>query len=81
MNQDDRWDKNYRQILTFITLERHLPSRHRTAEHQMLNWLKYQRRLLSKGKLSAERTKRFNQLMELAENYQRINQYASKSGD
>ena len=51
------------------------PSKHRIEEHDMLNWVKQQRKLVNAGKLKEERVERFKELMALIEGYKRKNQY------
>ena len=48
---------------------------HRIEEHDMLNWVKHQRILLNAGQLKAERVEMFERLLELVEQYRRVNQY------
>ena len=50
-------------------------SKHRIEEHNMLNWLKANRKALNAGKLKAERVEKFRKLLELTEQYRRKNQY------
>ena len=51
------------------------PSRHRLEEHDMLNWVKQQRKLKNKGELKAERVEKFRKLLEMTEQYRRKNQW------
>ena len=51
------------------------PSKHRIEVHNMLNWLKQQRKLLNAGRLKAERMERFKELLGIIEENKRINQY------
>ena len=51
------------------------PSKHRIEEHDMLNWLKANRKALNAGKMKAERVEIFKNLLELTEQYRRKNQY------
>ena len=51
------------------------PSRHRLEEHDMLNWLKANRKALNAGKLKAERVEKFKGLLALTEIYRRKNQW------
>ena len=51
------------------------PSRHRLEEHDMLNWLKANRKALNAGKLKAERVEKFKELLALTEIYRRKNQW------
>ena len=49
--------------------------RHRLEEHDMLNWVKQQRKLNNKGELKAEREEMLERLLSLWEEYRRVNQY------
>ena len=51
------------------------PSKHRIEEHDMLNWLKANRKMVNAGKLKEERVEMFNKLLALIEEYKRVNQY------
>ncbi len=51
------------------------PSRHRIEEHDMLNWLKANRKVLNSGRLKEERVEAFKRLMEIMEQYRRKNQW------
>ncbi len=76
MTQDERWQIRYDEVMEFICTNHHNPSRNRIEEHLMLNWLKANRKALSSGKLKHNRVELFNKLMELMEQYKRVNQYA-----
>ena len=75
MTQDERWKKRYEEVVEFIETNHRNPSRHRIEEHDMLNWLKANRKRVNAGKLKPERVEMFNRLMELMEQYKRINQW------
>ena len=45
------------------------PSRHRIEEHDMLNWLKANRKLLNASKLMEPRLNKFNELLALIEQH------------
>lgn len=75
MTQDERWQAKYKEVIEFIESNRRNPSRHRIEEHDMLNWLKSNRKLLNAGKMKFERVEKFKKLLELTEQYKRINQY------
>lgn len=75
MTQDERWTKRYQDVMEFLAKNHRNPSRHRLEEHDMLNWVKQQRKLKNKGELKAERVEMFKKLQELAEKYKRKNQY------
>jgi len=75
MTQDERWMVKYIEVVTFIETNKRNPSRHRIEEHDMLNWLKANRKALNAGKMKAERVEKFRNLLELTEQYRRKNQY------
>ena len=75
MDQDTRWLNKYEEVMTFIETNQRNPSKHRIEEHDMLNWLKANRKALNAGKMKAERVERFSRLLEMTEQYRRKNQY------
>ena len=75
MTQDERWQQQYVQMMTFMNENHRRPSKHRLEEHDMLNWFKATKKRITKGELSEERLKKFNILLEVAEKYRRLNQY------
>lgn len=76
MTQDEKWLTRYNEVKSFIETNHRNPSRHRIEEHDMLNWVKHQRKLMNAGELKPERIEKFKKLMEIAEKYRRVNQYA-----
>ena len=75
MKQDERWNLRYQEVRDFITANHRNPSRHRLDEHDILNWLKANRKAMNAGKMKAERVEKFRKLLELTELYRRKNQY------
>ena len=75
MTQDERWLARYNELKTFIETNKRNPSKHRMEEHDMLNWLKANRKLMNAGKMKPERIKMFEELLTLIEQYKRVNQY------
>ena len=75
MTQDERWNKRYQDVMDFMEKNHRNPSRHRLEEHDMLNWVKQQRKLKNKGELKAERVVKFMELLTLMEENKRVNQY------
>ena len=55
MTQDERWIKRYEEVMAFIESNHRNPSKHRIEEHDMLNWVKANRKALNAGKLKPER--------------------------
>lgn len=75
MTQDERWQKRYEEVVGFIEANKRNPSKHRIEEHDHLNWLKANRKVLNSGKMKAERVEKFRKLLEMTEQYRRKNQY------
>lgn len=75
MDQETRWLTRYKEVIAFIEANHRNPSKHRIEEHDMLNWLKANRKVMNVGKMKPERVGLFNILLELIEKYKRINQY------
>ena len=75
MDQETRWLMRYNEVKRFIEENKRNPSRHRIEEHDMLNWVKQQRKLVNAGKLKAERMEAFKRLMEIWEENKRKNQW------
>ena len=75
MTQDEKWTIKYNEVVSFIDTNKRNPSKHRIEEHDYLNWIKANRKVLNAGKMKAERIEMFEKLQELVEKYKRINQY------
>ena len=75
MTQDERWNIRYEEVMAFIKGYHRNPSRHRLEEHDMLNWLKANRKKMNAGKMKPSRGEMFEKLLELCEEYKRVNQY------
>ena len=75
MTQDEKWIVRYNEVKAFIETNHRNPSRHRIEEHDMLNWLKANRKHLNAGSLKAERIEAFKQLLMLTEQNKHVNQY------
>jgi hypothetical protein len=75
MTQEERWQKRYEEVKSFIESNKRNPSKYRIEEHGMLNWLKANRKVMNAGKLNEERVEKFRKLLELTEQYKRVNQY------
>ncbi len=75
MTQDERWQKRYEEVIVFVESNRRNPSKHRIEEHDMLNWLKANRKVLNAGKMKPERVEKFRKLLQMTEQYRRKNQY------
>jgi hypothetical protein len=75
MTQDERWNKRYQDVMDFMEKNHRNPSRHRLEEHDMLNWLKANRKKMNAGTLKQNRIEQFNKLLALVELNKHVNQY------
>ena len=67
MTQDERWHLRFDDVMEFLEVNHRNPSKHRIEEHDMLNWVKQQRKLLNAGRLKAERMEKFKELLGIIE--------------
>ena len=75
MTQDERWMARYNEVKAFIETTHRNPSKHRLEEHDMLNWLKANRKRMNAGEMKEDRQALFENLLELGEKCRRVNQY------
>ena len=75
MTQDEKWQAKYNEVIGFIEANHRNPSKHRIEEHDMLNWVKANRKVMNAVKMKAERVEKFRKLLEMSEQYRRKNQY------
>ena len=58
MTQEERWLKRYEKVVGFIETNHRNPSKHRIEEHDMLNWLKANRKRMNAGAMKPERVEK-----------------------
>ena len=75
MKQDECWKTRYLEVKSFVETNKRNPSKHRLEEHDMLNWLKANRKAMNAGKMKLERLEAFKELLAVCEGYRRKNQY------
>ena len=82
MDQETRWLMRYNEVKRFIEENKRNPSKHRIEEHDMLNWVKQQRKLVNAGTLKPDRIEQFKELLGmfkellvLCEQHKRKNQW------
>ena len=75
MDQETRWLIRYKEVMAFIESNHRNPSRHRLEEHDMLNWLKANRKAMNAGKMKPSRVEMFEKLQTLMEECKRVNQW------
>ena len=75
MTQEERWNLRYQEVMAFIETNHRNPSKHRIEEHDMLNWVKANRKVMNAGKMKEDRLVKFKELLTLVEENKRVNQY------
>ena len=75
MTQEERWQIRYQEVIDFIEKNHRNPSKHRLEEHDMLNWMKANRKQMNAGTLKQNRIEQFNKLLALVELNKHVNQY------
>ena len=75
MTQDERWNIRYQEVMAFVKGYHRNPLRHRIEEHDTLNWVKANRKVMNKGEMKEERVESFRELMKMMERYRRKNQW------
>lgn len=64
---DTRWQENYQQLRAYIIAHRHLPDKKKVENRGLLNWWKYNKKLIKQGKISAERHQLLIELSDMRE--------------
>ena len=67
MDQETRWMTRYKEVMAFIETNHRNPSKHRIEEHDMLNWVKANRKVMNAGKMKPGRVEMFEKLLALME--------------
>lgn len=71
MTQEERWVAKYNEVKNFFLNNKRNPSRHRIEEHDMLNWVKANRKMMNAGELKDERTDAFKKRFDQTDKYKR----------
>ena len=79
MTQEESWMCKYRTLMDFVCQNMRNPSKYKAEERNMLNWLKYNKKISRSGQMSPDREKLFEELLLLLEKYRRVNQYAYRN--
>ena len=75
MTQDERWFKQWKEIMDFMATNKRRPSKFVESERGMRNWRKYQQKLVNAGTLKPERMELFERLLVMGDRYRHVNQY------
>lgn len=62
-------------MVEFLEENHRNPSKHRLEEHDMLNWVKANRKVMNAGKMKEERVGKFRELLAKMEACKRVNQW------
>ena len=62
MKSEQKWLENYALLKAYIEEHRHLPNKKKVENRGLLNWWKYNRRLVRTGKINEEKMQMLNEL-------------------
>ena len=65
MNRDEQWYNNYALLKAFIEETGHLPNKKKVENRGLLNWWKYNKKLIKAGRLDAERMQLLDELSNM----------------
>ena len=65
MKRDEQWFYNYALLKAFIEETGHLPNKKKVENRGLLNWWKYNKKLIKAGKLDAERMQLLDELSNM----------------
>lgn len=74
-SQQELWDHMYQKIINYMQVHERRPSKYRPEDKKMVNWMKFNKKRMARNLMPAERIEKFQQLLEMAKMYQRVNQY------
>lgn len=75
MTQEEKWQKRYEEVVSFIETNHRNPSKYAPEERNMYNYIKHTRKQMNQGLLKENRIEVFKRLLELMEQYKHVNQY------
>ena len=75
MTQNERWQKNYEEVMHFLKSNRRNLSKYDLGERRLYTWLKHNRKEMNAGMLNEPRLRMFRELLVLSEQYKRKNQW------
>lgn len=75
MTQEEKWQSSYDELVVFLNENRRNIYKYSLEERRLYTWLKHNRKLMNAGELKPEREEKFRKLLEMTEQYRRVNQY------
>ena len=65
MKNETRWLENYEQLKLFIQEHGHLPNKKKVENRGLLNWWKYNQKIIRRGALDEERCQMLQRLSDM----------------
>ena len=65
MKNETRWLENYEQLKLFIQEHGHLPNKKKVENRGLLNWWKYNQKLIRRGALDEDRCQMLQRLSDM----------------
>ena len=62
---EQKWQENYVQLKRYIEEHRHLPDKKKVEFRALLNWWKYNKKLIKQGKLDKDRMMLLQELSDM----------------
>lgn len=75
MTQEEKWLKNYYEAMEYMETNKRNPSKYDLEIRHLYTWIKHNRKVMNQGGMKQERIDLFNELLDMAEEYKRVNQY------
>lgn len=63
--RSQNWFRNYEFLKAYVKENKHLPGKRRVENRGLLNWWKYNRKLILQGKLDKERVQMLDELGQM----------------
>ena len=75
MTHEERWLKNYYEAMEYMETNKRNPSKYDLEIRRLYTWIKHNRKVMNRGGMKQVRIDLFNELLDMAEEYKRVNQY------
>lgn len=75
MTQDEKWIAKYNAVMAYMETNKRNLSKYDITVRSMYNWVKHQRKVINAGKMQGKRLDLFNEILDLSEEYRKVNQY------
>lgn len=73
-----KWIENYKQLLDYVMVNGQLPDKRKVENRRLLNWWKYNRKLMKAGTLDKQRVQLLEQLGNMRIVYQVTSSYSEE---